>query len=108
MKYPILSAEEAAALIIDGQTVGIGGFSSVGTPKAVPAALAKRAETLHNEGKPFKIGLITGGATGNQVDSALTEAQIFRSSPFANRTRRALRILGENRCGYHRSFRHYP
>ena len=29
MKYPILSAEEAAALIADGQTVGIGGFSSV-------------------------------------------------------------------------------
>ena len=41
MKYPILSAEEAAALIIDGQTVGIGGFSSVGTPKAVPAALCR-------------------------------------------------------------------
>ena len=74
MTYPILSAEEAAALIADKQTVGIGGFSSVGTPKAVPAALAKRAEALHQEGKPFKIGLITGGATGNQVDSALAEA----------------------------------
>ena len=53
MKYPILSAEEAAALIIDGQTVGIGGFSSVGTPKAVPAALAKHAET---ESSPRCIG----------------------------------------------------
>ena len=97
MKYPILSAEEAAALIIDGQTVGIGGFSSVGTPKAVPAALATRAETLHNEGKPFKIGLITGGATGNQVDSALTEAHAvaFRTPFQSNKEMRNAINSGE-------------
>ncbi|ADY35998.1 succinate CoA transferase [Phocaeicola salanitronis DSM 18170] len=97
MKYPILSAEEAAALIIDGQTVGIGGFSSVGTPKAVPAALAQHAETLHNEGKPFKIGLITGGATGNQVDSALTEAHAvaFRTPFQSNKEMRNAINSGE-------------
>lgn len=50
MKYSILSAEEAAALITDGDTVGIGGFSSAGTPKAVPAALARRAKQLHQDG----------------------------------------------------------
>ena len=99
MKYPILSAEEAAALIADGQTVGIGGFSSVGTPKAVPAALAKHAEALHNEGKPFKIGLITGGATGNQVDSALTEAHAvtFRTPFQSNKEMRGAINSGEVR-----------
>lgn len=39
MKYSFISAEEAAASIHNGNTIGIGGFSSVGTPKAVPAAL---------------------------------------------------------------------
>ncbi len=83
MKYPFVSAAEAAAFIRHGDTVGIGGFSSVGTPKAVPAALAERAETLHREGREFKIGLVTGGATGNQVDSALAlaDAVSFRT-PF--------------------------
>ena len=46
----------------------------MGTPKAVPAALAVYAEKLHSEGKEFKVGLITGGATGSQVDSALAQA----------------------------------
>ena len=74
MKYPFISAEEAAAIIHNGNTIGIGGFSSVGTPKAVPEALARYAEKLHAEGKEFKVGLITGGATGCQVDSALAQA----------------------------------
>lgn len=75
MKYALVSADEAAAIIRNDDTVGIGGFSSVGTPKAVPQALARRAERLHAEGKAFKVGLITGGATGNQVDCALTQAK---------------------------------
>lgn len=75
MKYPIITAEEAASIIAHGDVVGIGGFSSVGTPKAVPAALAARAEELHSRGIPFRIGLITGGATGSQVDSALARAK---------------------------------
>ena len=51
MNYTYLSAEEAAAIIQNDYTVGIGGFSSVGTPKAVPQALAHRAEELHAQGK---------------------------------------------------------
>lgn len=83
MKYAFMSAEEAAAMIQNDDTVGIGGFSSVGTPKAVPQALAHRAESLHTEEKPFQIGLITGGATGNQVDSALAQAHAVKfRTPF--------------------------
>lgn len=83
MNYTYLSAEEAAAIIQNDHTVGIGGFSSVGTPKAVPQALAHRAEELHAQGKAFQVGLITGGATGNQVDSALATAHAVKfRTPF--------------------------
>ena len=74
MTYAFITAAEAAATIHHGDTVGIGGFSSVGTPKAVPEALAAYAEAQHAQGKEFKVGLITGGATGSQVDSALVKA----------------------------------
>ena len=83
MKYAILSAEEAAALISNGDTIGIGGFSSVGTPKAVPCALAQRAKKLHEAGEPFQIGLITGGASGNPVDNELSQAKAVKfRTPF--------------------------
>ena len=83
MKYSILTADEAAALISNGDTVGIGGFSSVGTPKAVPTALAQRAKKLHEAGEAFQIGLITGGASGNPVDNELSLAKAVKfRTPF--------------------------
>ena len=83
MKYPFLTAAEAATLINNGDTVGIGGFSSVGTPKAVPTAIANRAKQLHESGHPFQIGLITGGASGNPVDYELSQAHaISFRTPF--------------------------
>jgi succinyl-CoA:acetate CoA-transferase len=39
----IQSADEAALLIRDGMTVGTSGFTMAGYPKAVPLALARRA-----------------------------------------------------------------
>ena len=83
MNYPILTAEEAVRLINNGDTIGIGGFSSVGTPKVIPAALADYANELHNAGKAFKIGLVTGGATGPQIDTDLVKADaITFRTPF--------------------------
>lgn len=35
MNFPLLSAQKAARLIKDKEVLGIGGFSSVGTPKLV-------------------------------------------------------------------------
>ncbi|MFH2128860.1 MAG: succinate CoA transferase [bacterium] len=72
--YAILTAEEAALLIKDGQTVAFSGFSPAGTAKAVPSALAKRARILHQEGKPFKIRVLTGASSGIAVDQELAEA----------------------------------
>ena len=41
-RFPVRSAEEAAELISHGATLGIGGFTDPGCPKAVPTALAQR------------------------------------------------------------------
>lgn len=83
MHYPELTADEAAEFIKDDFVVGIGGFSSVGTPKAVPLALAKRAEAEHAKGNSFRVGLITGGATGDAIDGALARAHAVKfRTPF--------------------------
>ncbi len=75
MNYSFITADEAAEFIHNGDTVGIGGFSSVGTPKAVPEAIARKAKAMHAQGEPFKIGLITGGASGAPVDNELSQAK---------------------------------
>ena len=83
MNYPFITADEAAALICNGDTIGIGGFSSVGTPKAVPEAIARRAKELHATGIPFQIGLVTGGASGDPVDNELSQAKAVKfRTPF--------------------------
>ncbi len=71
---PRLTAEEAAAIIPHGATVGFSAFTPSGAAKAVPRALAQRAKDLHAEGKPFKIRVLTGASTGPQIDKELAEA----------------------------------
>lgn len=78
-----MTAEEAAELIKNDYVLGIGGFSSVGTPKAVPLALARKAEAEHAKGNQFQVGLITGGATSDQIDGALSRAHAVKfRTPF--------------------------
>jgi len=74
LPFPILSAAEAAEFINHGDTLGISGFTPAGSPKAVTVALAERATKLHAEGKPFKVGLITGASTGPSVDGVMAKA----------------------------------
>ena len=71
---PTLTAAEAASLINDGDTIGFSGFTPAGSPKAVSLALAERAKAIHAEGKPFKVGVVTGASTGKSVDGALALA----------------------------------
>ncbi len=74
----IISATEAAALIQDGMTVGMSGFTRAGEAKAVPHALAERALQT-----PLKISLMTGASLGNDLDKQLTEAGVLsRRMPF--------------------------
>ena len=60
--FPILSAEEAAAMIQNGQTIGFSAFTSAGAAKAVPVALAERAKAEHAAGRPFKVGVLAPAA----------------------------------------------
>lgn len=74
MSYSVLSREEAAELIEDGQTVAFSGFTPAGAAKAVPAAIAKKANRLHQQNRPFKIRVLSGASTG-KLDDLLGEAE---------------------------------
>lgn len=70
----LASPEDAAALIPNGATVGMSGFTGSGYPKTVPLALAKRIEGEHAAGRPFKVKVWTGASTGPELDGALAKA----------------------------------
>ncbi|MDT0575960.1 acetyl-CoA hydrolase/transferase family protein [Croceicoccus sp. F390] len=70
----VTSAAAAAALVQDGTTVGMSGFTGSGYPKAVPLALASRIEAEHAAGNPFRISVWTGASTGPELDGALAKA----------------------------------
>ena len=52
LRSKIVTAEEAAAFIKPGMSIGTSGFTPSGYPKAVPLALAERMKK-----EPFKINL---------------------------------------------------
>lgn len=70
----ITTAEEAAKLIKDGMVVGVSGFTPSGYPKAVPVALAERA----NNGDKFQIDLYSGASLGPEIDTMMVEAGIIK------------------------------
>jgi propionyl-CoA:succinyl-CoA transferase len=74
LPFPVLSPEEAAAMIEDTDTLGFGGFTPAGCAKAIPRALARRAEAEHAAGRPFKVRVLTGASTGASVDGELAKA----------------------------------
>lgn len=83
MIYNKMTAEEAASLIKNGDTVSFSGFTAAGTPRVVPMALAKRAEVEHEAGRPFKVSLFTGAVTNDALDDALAAAHaVDRRMPF--------------------------
>ncbi|MBL8242068.1 MAG: succinate CoA transferase, partial [Bryobacterales bacterium] len=75
LPYPVLTPEEAAALIQNGQTIGFSGFTAAGSVKAISKALAARATAEHDAGRPFKVGVLTGASTGPSLDGALAAAE---------------------------------
>ena len=70
----VMGAQDAAALIPPGSTVGMSGFTGSGYPKLVPPALAARMEEAHGRGDPFRIRVWTGASTGPELDGALARA----------------------------------
>lgn len=74
MAIPFISAQEAAEHINNGNNVAFSGFTSSGTPKVVPVAIAEKARKEHEEEKPFKINIFSGASTNDNVDGELTRA----------------------------------
>ncbi len=81
LPFPVLTAEEAAAQVQDSQIIGFSGFTPAGAAKAIPRAIAAKARTEHEAGRPFKIGVITGASTGESLDGELAKADavLFRT-----------------------------
>lgn len=74
LREKVMTADEAALFIKDGMTLATSGFTPSGYPKAVPLALAKRAEN----GEEIGITLITGASVGDELDGALARAGVLK------------------------------
>lgn len=92
-----LSAGEAAAMIPHGSTVAFSGFTAAGAAKAVPRALAARAEAEHQAGRPFRLRVLAGASTGASVDETLARANAiaFRAPYQSSKTLRQQINRGE-------------
>lgn len=97
--YPTLTAEEAAALINHGDTIGFSGFTPAGAAKAIPTALAKRAKEEHLAGRPLQVGVVTGASTGDSLDGELARADAiaWRTPYQSNKSLRASINAGRTR-----------
>ena len=78
MAYKRITAAEAAAMIRNGENIGLSGFTPAGTAKAVTKELAKKALAEHEAGREFKVGLFTGASTGQSADGDLSNAQAIK------------------------------
>ena len=63
----IVSADEAANLLVDGMNVGTSGFTPSGYPKMTTIALAKQIKN----GKKCRINLWTGASVGKEIEEEL-------------------------------------
>lgn len=87
MSYKTLTPEQAADLINNGDYVAFSGFTAGGSPKAVPQALAAKAEAEHAAGRPFKVHVYTGASTNDFIDGALARAKaILSRTPYQSHT----------------------
>ncbi len=79
--YPVLTAEEAAALVNHGDIIGFSGFTPAGAAKVIPTAIAAKAREEHAANREFKVGVITGASTGPSLDGELARADaiMFRT-----------------------------
>ncbi|MDR2340950.1 MAG: succinate CoA transferase [Puniceicoccales bacterium] len=74
-EYPILSADEAAAMIQNGDTIAVGGFTTAGSVKVITKSLAERAQAIHAREEPFAVRVLSGASTDTAVDDVLANAE---------------------------------
>lgn len=92
MGYNFMTADEAALFVKNGYKVGFSGFTAAGTPKEVPAAIARLAETEHAKGNEYQISVFSGASTGDALDGSLARANAikFRTPYQSNKDLRGL------------------
>jgi len=92
LPFPVLTPQEAAAMIQHGHTVGFSAFTPAGSAKVIPRAIAERAKTEHAAGRSYQIRVLTGASTGESLDGALAAANAisFRAPWQNNKTLRTL------------------
>jgi succinyl-CoA:acetate CoA-transferase len=69
----VMSPNDAAKLILPGETVGMSGFTGAGYPKEVPQALASQINEANQRGERFRISVWTGASTAPELDGALAK-----------------------------------
>ena len=72
--FGALTADEAAAMIPSNAFIGFSGFTPAGAAKAVPRALADRAERMASAGTPIRFKVLAGASTGDDIDERLAKA----------------------------------
>ena len=78
LQAKIVSAEEVAAFIEPGMSIGMSGFTASAYPKAIPLALAERMKK-----EPFTVDIWTGASTGPELDDTLAAVHgIKRRLPY--------------------------
>lgn len=85
MSFNRITAQEAAEMIKNGDTLGLSGFTAPGTPKAVCEAVAYKGIKEHEEGREFKVNILTGASTNRHVDTILSDNQCLNfRAPYQN------------------------
>jgi propionyl-CoA:succinyl-CoA transferase len=97
MAFYQITAQEAAEMVQNGQTIGVSGFSRAGAPKCIIPEIAKLAREEHSNGNPYKINVYTGGSVGPSCDTELSEANAvnLRIPYAANKDLRAKTNMNE-------------
>ncbi len=71
LQNKMMTADQAAQFIKTGMTIGMSGFTLVGYPKAIPAALVK-------SGHARELTICIGASTGDGLDGAMVRAGLIR------------------------------
>lgn len=91
----VVTADQAAAIIGDGMTIGVSGFTPSGYPKAVTLALARAVRA----GKKCRVNIWSGASVGPEIEEELAAAgAVARRTPYyaaSNKSMRAAINKGE-------------
>ncbi len=89
----LVSADQAAALIGDGMTVGVSGFTPSGYPKMVTRALAAAVRA----GRKCRVNIWSGASVGPEIEEELASAgAVARRAPYYAASNKSMRAAINN------------